>query len=91
MTHGCETTFPPSQLKKALSEDMLLKYMERVQNEDLKLANIKVGILLLQVFFTNSKTPEDLPVHQPFFMLEWGFRCHNTWLNFGYVGVNNRK
>ena len=42
MTQGCETTFPLSQLKRALNEDMLEKYMERVQNEDLKLANIKV-------------------------------------------------
>ena len=40
MTHGCDSTFPMSQLKKALQEGMMEKYMERVQNEDIKLANL---------------------------------------------------
>ena len=40
MTDGCGTIFPLSQLRKALPDDLMQKYMERVQDEDIKLANI---------------------------------------------------
>ncbi|XP_057310878.1 uncharacterized protein LOC130648798 [Hydractinia symbiolongicarpus] len=40
MTDGCDSTFPFSQMKKALPESIMQRYYERVKDEDLKLANI---------------------------------------------------
>jgi len=41
MTEGCDTVFPLSQLRKALPDDLMQKYLERVQDEDIKLANLE--------------------------------------------------
>ncbi|XP_047143173.1 E3 ubiquitin-protein ligase RNF216 isoform X2 [Hydra vulgaris] len=40
MADSCSSTFPLSQLEKVLTEKELEKYHERVQEEDLKLANL---------------------------------------------------
>ncbi|XP_025096033.1 E3 ubiquitin-protein ligase RNF216-like isoform X6 [Pomacea canaliculata] len=40
MTEGCETTFPKSQLIKALPDDVMQKYDERLAEESLNMAEI---------------------------------------------------
>eukprot|EP00117_Sycon_ciliatum_P046193 scpid37164/ scgid3120/ E3 ubiquitin-protein ligase RNF216; RING finger protein 216; Triad domain-containing protein 3; UbcM4-interacting protein 83; Ubiquitin-conjugating enzyme 7-interacting protein 1 len=40
MTDGCDSTFMKSQLRKALTEDVLSKYDERVQEESIRLAEM---------------------------------------------------
>ncbi|CAH1273306.1 RNF216 [Branchiostoma lanceolatum] len=40
MTDGCDSTFPLGQLEKALPENMLKKYQERLEEENINLAGL---------------------------------------------------
>ncbi|XP_019617560.1 PREDICTED: E3 ubiquitin-protein ligase RNF216-like [Branchiostoma belcheri] len=40
MTDGCDSTFPMGQLEKALPENMLKKYEERLEEENINLAGL---------------------------------------------------
>ncbi|XP_035694597.1 E3 ubiquitin-protein ligase RNF216-like [Branchiostoma floridae] len=40
MTDGCDSTFPMGQLEKALPENMLKKYQERLEEENINLAGL---------------------------------------------------
>jgi len=40
MTEGCKSMFPQSQLRLALSDDMMAKYQERLQDESIKMAEL---------------------------------------------------
>lgn len=67
MTDGCDSTFPLSQMKKGLQGDLLEKYMERVQDEDIKLANLSNLIRCPNCDFAAEMDDGDKV-----------FRCQNT-------------
>lgn len=66
MTDGCDASYPMSQLQKALSSNILSKYEDRVQEENIYLADLADLVRCPSCDFAALMDPEDKV-----------FKCHN--------------
>ncbi|CAC5369960.1 RNF216 [Mytilus coruscus] len=66
MTDGCDASYPMSQLQKALSSNILSKYEDRVQEENINLADLADLVRCPSCDFAALMDPEDKV-----------FKCHN--------------
>ncbi|XP_071128378.1 protein PF3D7_1417600-like [Mytilus edulis] len=66
MTDGCDASYPMSQLQKALSSNILSKYEDRVQEENINLADLTDLVRCPSCDFAALMDPEDKV-----------FKCHN--------------